>query len=331
MVIVGLVDATRSDEGGFHHPSGSELILNAQVILARQRSVNILVEGGIESGASPGRRIEPAGDKAQGSRWEGVGQTVRQCGRGAVVQGECVRDALLYRVHKFAAADAVIKYPKAPADDHFSVGYRLPGESKARSEIILRHAVSAREIRTECSYAGRRRRVVGTKVAWHHVTDQAGARGCWAYRRSAGRCQQAWPDVGQVAVVITENAVVFPPQAEIQGELAVHLPIILNVPTLVALAVAVNDPIRSAAHAEQTRDPAAEDRIVHRSWPEATRQTDQEIIEPGRDQEAAQERGKGEIPLQKLKFISRADGVLAVRPRDSVTVLHLGRGPVEGC
>ena len=77
-------------------------------------------------------------------------------------------------------------------------------------------------------------------------------------RRYRNRSQIAGPLIGQVTVLVREHAEPLPADAQIERQLAVHFPIILEKRILVFQQVTVNDAVNTAAHAEQTRVEAAQ-------------------------------------------------------------------------
>src|SRR5690348_11069005 len=177
--------------------------------------MQLVVERRIEVGSGERLEVVPAWQERQRPVLE------RALQAGDVVlqtRGVGVRTAFVDRMHQPVDAHPVIEDADSPANDQASVG--LPGVSQTGREVAQRNTILSGRLAVEYANPGWQRasaaladcaRVV---VVGYYVTDERvgiGLRG--SARRNRHRLQIACPEIGQVAILIGERAIVLPTDA----------------------------------------------------------------------------------------------------------------------
>src|SRR5438105_819171 len=129
--------------------------------------------------------------------------------------------------------------------------------------------------------------------------------------------------------MVGQRSVIFPAHSQVQSETIVDFDIILEEPGCVSLAISVYDSIRSTLHAKKADDKRPEGRVGSRARCAETAATEEHIVSTIADQEPAQQRLEGKIPLQRLIFEPGPYRVLAMRPGNLVRELYLSRRAIE--
>src|SRR5215475_6241628 len=109
---------------------------------------------------------------------------------------------------KITRADAVIEEAESAAYHQFSARKRLPCKPESRSQVVIGNPIVGRVVAAHDGYTSGWLAVVRNKILRHYIADEAGTRGLRRCGRSGNRLQQARPDVGQVAVLVAQHAII---------------------------------------------------------------------------------------------------------------------------
>src|SRR5581483_5732131 len=126
------------------------------------------------------------------------------------------------------------------------------------TEVTQRDSVLRSEFAWKLADAGRQRAVPALRdracvvVVRHDIPGEGSwIRGGGSRRRDGDRGQITGPQIGQVAVLVRESSIPLPTDADVEGQAVVDFPIVLKERVLILQVVIVDDPVHSAAHAEE--------------------------------------------------------------------------------